>query len=423
MYEKSLFIFRRDLRTQDNNGLIQALRMSKVVLPCFIFDERQIGNHPYRSVPAFQFMIESLEDLENDLKKRKATLFFFKGISEKVIERLLKTENISAVFCNADYTPFSKERDMAIADVCKAHNVSFHTYDDCLILQPEKTLKPDGTPYTVFTPFYKRAVKEKVAEPVKNDYINYTSSCTWKDAFVTLKEILPLRKKYAVKGGREEALRVLENSKAYMNYKEVRDFPSRDATTKLSAHHKFGTVSMRESYHAIAKNCGTFHTLIQELFWHDFFTLIGMRFPHVYHKSFHEKYDKLKWEANDAYFKAWCEGKTGFPIVDAGMRQLNENGYMHNRVRMIVASFLTKDLLVDWRKGERYFAQKLIDYDPAVNNGNWQWAASTGCDAQPYFRIFNPWLQQQRFDKSCEYIKRWVPELRDILPEVIHEIY
>ena len=227
----------------------------------------------------------------------------------------------------------------------------------------------------------------------------------------------------ALQGGRKEALHLLKNIAHLKNYKEIRNFPALAGTTHLSAHNKFGTVSIREVYQTIVKCFGKTHTLINELYWRDFFTHILYHFPHVLGEAFHKKYNDIRWENNKNFFKKWCLGMTGFPIVDAGMRELNQTGYMHNRVRMIVASFLVKDLHIDWRWGEKYFAQQLIDYDPAVNNGNWQWAASTGCDAQPYFRIFNPWRQQVQYDPDCVYIKKWLPELINISPKIIHELY
>jgi deoxyribodipyrimidine photo-lyase len=213
---------------------------------------------------------------------------------------------------------------------------------------------------------------------------------------------------------------ILKGIAVLKDYQVKRDIPSLDATSHLSSHHKFGTVSIREVYHAAVKHLGRDHTLVQELHWRDFFTHIAHHFPYVFGQSFDDRYEQLPWSQDQKRFKAWCDGLTGFPIVDAGMRQLNTTGFMHNRVRMITASFLVKDLHIDWKWGERYFASKLVDYDPAVNNGNWQWAASTGCDHQPYFRIFNPWLQQKRFDPECLYIKKWVEELKDVPVPVIH---
>ena len=225
------------------------------------------------------------------------------------------------------------------------------------------------------------------------------------------------------KGGRKRCKNLLDNLKSITNYQSDRNFPSKNQTTKLSAHNRFGTYSIREIYHKITNDLGKNHQLLTELHWRDFFTYTMYHFPHSFSKNFHPKYDKLVWSKNKKNFKKWCEGKTGFPIVDAGMRELNQTGFMHNRVRMVVASFLTKDLHIDWKWGERYFASKLLDYDPSVNVGNWQWAASTGCDSQPWFRIFNPWLQQKKFDPQCVYIKRHIPELENYSTEQIHNWY
>lgn len=221
-------------------------------------------------------------------------------------------------------------------------------------------------------------------------------------------------------GGRAQSLKILANLKKHKNYAQERNIPAQDATTHLSASHKFGTISIRESYHTIKKDLGARTQLVKELYWRDFFTYVAFHNPRVFGNPYREKYDDLSWSTSKKNFQAWCEGKTGFPLVDAGMRELNTTGWMHNRVRMVVASFLVKDLHINWLWGERYFAQQLVDYDPSVNNGNWQWSASTGCDAQPYFRIFNPWTQQKRFDPNSEYIKKWIPELKKIDSKIIN---
>ena len=223
-----------------------------------------------------------------------------------------------------------------------------------------------------------------------------------------------------IKPGRKECLDILSNLTRFNNYEVERDYPSKERTTHLSPYLKFGTCSIREAYHRIKTVLGNEHPLIRQLYWRDFFVQIGYYFPRVFNSAFREKFNEIKWQNNMNIFELWCNGKTGFPIVDAGMRELNSTGYMHNRVRMIVSSFLVKDLHLDWRKGEEYFANKLIDLDIAVNNGNWQWTASTGCDAQPYFRIFNPWIQQRKYDPDCKYIKKWVPELKEVKREIIH---
>ncbi|MGE0207048.1 MAG: deoxyribodipyrimidine photo-lyase [Candidatus Babeliales bacterium] len=421
-YQLSLFIFRRDLRVDDNTGLLEALRSSKQVIPCFIFDPRQIGSaNEYRSTNAIQFMIESLQDLEQQLKQRKGSLYLFEGIAEKVLEKLIKKYSIDAVFCNRDYTPFSIKRDEAIKKICLHHEIEFIQSQDLLLTQPEEVMTQGGTPYAKFTPFFKKASLKKIATPIKCSSGNFFNKSIKESAGTDLYKKI-LKKKNSslnIPGGRMHGLSIIKSLKKFKDYAKIRNAPS-IATTLLSAHNKFGTLSIREVYHAIQKQLGKNHLLIQQLFWRDFFTHVAYNSPFVFGQPFQERYTNLSWNKSYKNFESWCQGKTGFPIVDAGMRQLNETGFMHNRVRMIVASFLTKDLHINWLWGEKYFAQQLEDYDPAVNNGNWQWCASTGCDAQPYFRIFNPWLQQKKFDPDCTYIKTWIPELKKVKPSLIH---
>lgn len=418
-YDISLFIFRRDLRLVDNTALNFALRNSKKVIACFIFDDRQIQAHLYKSKPAFHFMLQSLEDLVTQFKSISAELNFFDGVPDKVIENLHSQHKIQAVFFNRDYTPFSSQRDSEIANICQHLNIDLVVCADALLNEPEQAVKNDGNAYKVFTAFYNNARKIAVALPQKlaiGDFVRI-------DSTVTLEKITAFDsfKTTTIQGGQSAALKQLATLKRCADYANSRDIPALQSTSQLSAHLKFGTVSVREVFYAIAQTLDLEHPLARQLYWRDFLTHIGFHFPHVFGHAFIEKFDNLPWENDHAYFQAWVEGKTGFPIVDAGMRELNQTGFMHNRVRMIAASFLTKDLRISWRWGERYFAQHLIDYDPCLNNGNWQWAASTGCDAQPYFRIFNPWLQQQKFDTNCEYIYRWIPELRVVPVKIIHK--
>lgn len=423
-YSLSLHIFRRDLRLEDNTALIEALKQSDSVIPCFIFDERQLGNNSYKGSNSIQFMINSLDELNNSLHEKNSQLYFFYGISENIINLLINKLPIEAIFHNRDYTPFSKQRDNGIEDLCKQHNISYHCYADALLHEPEEIIKSNGKPYTVFTPAFRYAQSLPVSKPIKNNYHCYYNkpiSITDNRLLITLRDIQ--NPNLFIKGGRKEALQLLKHITDLSEYKLLRDYPAKSASSRLSAHLKFGTLSIRECYAKICSTLGQYHTLVNELHWRDFFTHIAYHFPHVFEGSFHQKYHSLSWSENQNHFQAWCDGKTGFPIVDAGMRELNTTGYMHNRVRMITASFLVKDLHIDWRRGEKYFANYLIDYDPAVNNGNWQWAASTGCDAQPYFRIFNPWLQQAKFDADCTYIKHWVPELATISNKIIHTLY
>ncbi|MGM5481099.1 MAG: cryptochrome/photolyase family protein [Nanobdellota archaeon] len=423
-YDVSIFLFTRDLRLDDNSGLLKALRESKSVIPLFIFNPKQAGGHEYFSSNAFQFMITSLEDLDRRLHDQGAWLNVAYDTPEKTIAELIERSGADALFMNKDYTPFAKQREEQLCRLCEKHGIECHIVDDHLLQPSEQTLKQDGTPYTVFTPFFRNAklfpVRKPRPFPVDARFYTVKGMNQLNDIisqlFTTKNEDL------AVNGGRTEALEMLKNIKRYNEYDMERDFPALDATTKLSAHHKFGNISIRESYRAISKAFGNEHPLVRQLYWRDFFTTITYHFPHVMGETFKEVDENGLWNNDVELFKTWCNGMTGFPIVDAGMRELVTTGYMHNRVRMIVSSFLTKDLHIDWRWGEKFFAKHLVDYDPAVNNGSWQWAASTGCDAQPYFRIFNPWRQQVRFDKHTEYITKWLPELSDLTPKQIHDI-
>ncbi|MBP9842175.1 MAG: deoxyribodipyrimidine photo-lyase [Simkaniaceae bacterium] len=420
-YRKSLFLFRRDLRLEDNTGLIFALGSSEAVIPAFIFTPEQIEHNAFKSDHCIKFMLESLEDLSDQLKEKGAKLFFFQGHPEEVVERCIKELGIDALILNRDYTPYSRERDRKIESVCKAHEIDFFSFDDALLHPPEDTLKKDGTPYTVFTPYFRNASKLEVLPPVHNrkmDYFHGTIPFAKGISILSEMQVHSKIENYLV-GGRNEALKILKRLASFQAYEQLRDFPAENST-QLSPYLKFTVCSPREVYAAICDNLSVHHELIRSLYWRDFFTSIAFFFPHVFKGAFHSKYDKLEWSHDKTAFRKWCLGTTGFPIVDAGMREMNETGFMHNRVRMIAASFLIKDLHIDWRWGEKYFAQTLIDYDPAVNNGNWQWVASTGSAIQPYFRIFNPWNQQKKFDPECIYIQKWIPELSLLKPEIIH---
>jgi len=425
VFKLSIHIFRRDLRLEDNTALMAALQQSEQVLPVFIFDDRQLSN-PHKGNNSFEFMVNSLAELDGELRKKGSQLYCFRGSSaHEIVGTLLDVTQAKAVFVNRDYTPFSRERDNQIGMECIAREVKFFSYADALLTEPEQVGKSDGTPYTIYTPFMKKARMLPVPPPHQSSFGNYYTDELNLQASINSPADMhrTSNKELLLKGGRKEALQLLLQIDELIQYDSDRNFPAIKGTSLLSAHHKFGTLSIRETYHKINAAYSEEHTLINELFWRDFFTHIAFHFPHVFGQPFNPKYSNLEWINNEAMFERWGIGQTGFPIVDAGMRELVKTGYMHNRVRMIVASFLTKDLHIDWRWGERFFANHLIDYDPAVNNGNWQWAASTGCDAQPYFRIFNPWSQQQKFDPQCEYIKRWVPELKGLAPAAIHTLY
>jgi deoxyribodipyrimidine photo-lyase len=367
-------------------------------------------------------MVESLVDLQQQLQRHGKQLYLFKGHSEDVVGKLIASLKIDAVVVNRDYTPYSVQRDSKLAAVCHSSQVAFHSADDALLQAPELAVKSDGTPYQVFTPFYHRAVKSIPPKPVANSYKNYFSQpIDWAMAADPWAAVAAEPQQQAP-GGRSEAFKLLKLLPHCHGYGQRRNFPIEEATSHLSPHLKFNTCSVREVYWALADALpqAEAEELQRSLYWRDFFSHVAFFFPHVFGGAFNRQFDQLAWSADTELFAHWCAGTTGFPLVDAGMRQLKETGNMHNRVRMVVASFLVKDLHIDWRWGERYFAQQLIDYDPALNNGNWQWCASSGCDAQPYFRIFNPWMQQRKFDLDCSYIRLWVPELRLLTCEAIH---
>ena len=417
MYKKSLFIFRRDLRIEDNIGLIESLQNSKEVIPCFIYDEniiKKLKDSEFR----WSFLNESLVELDNELKKKGTSLQILEGKPEKIIDKIIKKHKLNAIFLNTDFTNYSQHRDEKIFQVCKKNKISFHSTLDFLLHNPNEIKTNEGSPYTIYSFFYKKARQFPIKKIIKNIQKNYSKEIISDDQ-IKKSEI----KNHEIMGGRKEALKILKNLDKFRDYDKVRDFPGLNQTTMLSAHNKFGTVSVREVHKEIKEVLGSDHTIMGEIYWREFFSHILFHFPYAQKTTFRKKFQKIPWSKSKESFKKWCEGETGFPIVDAGMRQLNQTGFMHNRVRMVVASFLTKDLHMDWRLGEKYFEEKLIDHDPAVNSGNWQWAASTGCDSVPYFRIFNPWRQQERFDLNCDYIKKWVPELEKIEPKIIHKLW
>lgn len=418
-FTKSLFIFRRDLRLYDNSGLNAALQQSEQVLACFIFDPRQIEPHPYQSRPGLQFMLEALQDLQRQFQARQSQLGLYHGQPEQIISRLQREQVFDAVFVNRDFTPFSRQRDADLQTFCEKQGLVFYSCADALLNEPEHSLKSDGSAYQVFTAFYNRVRLHPIGLPQGLAEGQLLDGEQDTDLVLQLQQA----HHHALLGGRQAALQKLDRLSDCRDYSQQRDYPALSVTSDLSAYLKFGCCSVREAYYAVVEKLGTEHPLLRQLYWRDFFTHIAFHFPRVFGHAFHQRYDRIVWRNDRDEFQAWVEGRTGFPIIDAGMRQLNQTGAMHNRVRMIVASFLVKDLHIDWQWGERYFARQLLDYDPCLNNGNWQWAASTGCDAQPYFRIFNPWLQQKKFDPDCVYIKRWLPALKDHTPAAIHNGY
>ncbi len=420
--KKSLFIFRRDLRLFDNTALQAACRESQQVDCCFIFDPRQVEEHPYLSRPGLAFLCHSLTELAEELKSAGGRLNFYYAQADQVLQSILSRQEHQAVYINRDYTPFSIKRDEALQAVCKEHGVGLKAFHDLCLQPPGSVLTQKGTAFTVYTPFYRAAAQIAVPLPEKFMPGKFNKDLL-PDGLPAIPEEVPQinSNSFLLQGGRKEGLELLSKAVLRRNYQEERDLPALPGN-HLSPHFKFGTLSIREAYQAVCAHNPKDSVLIREFYWRDFFTQIGFHFPHVFAGNFQKKYANLDWRNDQSQFEAWCAGQTGFPIVDAGMRELVTSGFMHNRVRMITASFLVKDLQIDWRWGERFFARHLLDYDPAVNNGNWQWAASTGCDAQPYFRIFNPWLQQKKFDPECIYIKRWVPELQALTAKEIHKL-
>lgn len=414
MYTKSIYLFRRDLRLEDNTGLIECVNNSKQVVPVFIFTPEQIITNPYKSDASIQFMIESLEDLSENIKKKSGKIYFIFDDTKKAITKLLNNnKDIEAIYYNKDWTPYAKKRDKIIEQICKNSNIDCHEIEDYTLTKMGTILTNTESVYQVFTPFHKNAKTKSVEQP--QNISNYKFS-KMKQTSINLSELNKYYQKndnVIVTGGRNAGLKILNKVKNQTKYNQKRNDLTY-TTTLLSAYIKFGCVSIREVYYKF-KILGSKTDLLKQLYWREFYMYIAHYMPKVLKGySMKEKYDKIKWKGITSLFKKWCEGTTGFPIVDAGMKQLNQTGYMHNRSRLITSGFLIKLALIDWRKGEKYFATKLVDYDPMVNNGNWQWSSGSGADAQPYFRILSPISQGKRFDPNAEYIKYWLPQLKDI---------
>lgn len=400
-----IFWFRRDLRLDDNIGLYHALQSQYPVLPIFIFDNDILKNLDNKRDRRVDYIYQAAKSINQELKSVNSRLEVFNG---KVMNAFIKLEDnyeLKAIFCNRDYEPYTIKRDTEIYNYFKKKNIPFLAYKDQVIFDKNDVLKDDGKPYTVFSPYSK-----KWRSSLNNEY--FQEYRIKKNNFLRLsyKNILNL-KDIGFERTDINFIKPELNPAIIDNYDKTRNFPAINGTTRLSVALRFGTISIRHCVNFALQHNDIWLT---ELIWREFFMQILYHFPQVVNNSFKPKYDNIKWINNESHFKKWCEGQTGYPIVDAGMRELNETGFMHNRVRMITASFLCKHLLTDWRWGEAYFAEKLNDYDLSANNGNWQWACGGGCDAAPYFRIFNPSTQAEKFDKDNVYIKRWVPEFEDI---------
>lgn len=412
MHDIVLFIFRRDLRLFDNTALIEADKNAKNIIPIFILDPQQIEN-PNRSSNCIQFMIESLIDLHQQLKKYGRKLSILYGQPWRIIEKILKSSHIGAIYTNYDYSVYSRYRDEKIGKVCKNNQCEFLQYEDLMLHNIESIKTATGKHYEKFTPYYETAKKEPIQKSQKYQYKNLKHQTSIKlKTYKNLDKLFEQNDQLYIHGGRSEGLKILKSIKKFSKYNHQKNIPSVD-TTLLSAHNKFGTLSIREVYEKIKTSLGSKNELIRQLYWRDFY-YNQIYFNKNYFKMNVGSYAKLKWNNSSTYFNKWKTGQTGIPIVDAGMRQLNTTGWMHNRVRMLVAMTLTKLLLIDWRKGEKYFQQKLLDYDVTQNIMNWYWISGEVPFGNPYFRIMNPFVNTVNYDPQCEYIKKWIPELKNI---------
>ena len=401
--EIAIFWFRRDLRLNDNAGLFHALKSGLKVLPIFIFDTNILDKLESKQDRRVDFIFQALLDIKISLRNIGSDILLKTGNPEKIWMELFAAYNIKEVYTNHDYEKYGIVRDEKIKSKCNSYKTAFYSFKDQCIFEKKEILSASNTPYTVFTP-YSRKWKEKLkpfyykSYPTEKYFDNFIQIPPFKD--MSLQDI-----------GFEETdikfARPIINEEIVKKYSENRDFPSKSGTTNLSIHLRFGSISIR---HCVEKALELNQTWLNELIWRDFYMNILSNFSYINDAmAFKKQYDKIPWRNNEQDFEAWCKGNTGYLLVDAGMRELNATGFMHNRVRMVVASFLCKHLLIDWRWGEAYFAQKLNDFDFSANNGGWQWASGSGCDAAPYFRVFNPSAQAERFDKNSEYIKKWIP--------------
>lgn len=407
MQEKiNVFWFRRDLRLHDNRALFQALTSGLKVLPLFIFDTNILHKLDDKSDPRVGFIHSCLTNINKELEAYESSLIVKLGKPQQVFEEIILQWDVQAVFANKDFEPYAVERDQEVNKMLLSKGIQFSMFTDHLIFEPGQVLKADDTPYTVYTPFskkWKSLFDLHMVDPFPSE--------TKKDRFVRQKYELDNLKYFGFENPTIEVPSPIIAAKHLSEYAENRNFPAIQGTSLAGPHLRFGTISIRE---LIRSTYYSSEVYLNELIWREFFTHILYFFPNSAKENFNSKYNPLEWRNNEDDFQKWCEGKTGYPMVDAGMRELNATGTMHNRVRMVVASFLTKHLLIDWRWGEIYFASKLLDFEMASNVGNWQWAAGTGCDAAPYFRVFNPSEQLRKFDPERKYVTKWVPEINDL---------
>lgn len=413
----SVFWFRRDLRLFDNHGLFNALKNGNNVLPIFIFDKNILKNLDDKKDKRVSFIYQNLIYLESELNKYSSSLWVIHDTPINAFKLICSKYKVTSVYTNTDYEPYAIKRDKEVCDFLSLQNISFNAAKDQVIFEKNEVMKNDGTPYTIFTP-YSKIWKQKLNE---NPIIAYDSQHLLTNLLKTKPFPFPLLSQIGFEIVHYQMPSKVVDTKIISDYDKTRNFPSINGTSRLSVHLRFGTVSIRQlASTAIELN----EQWLNELIWRDFFMMILFHFPKVVNESFKKKYEYILWRNNEKEFELWCKGETGYPIVDAGMRELNETGFMHNRVRMIVASFLTKHLLIDWRWGEAYFAEKLLDYELSSNNGNWQWAAGCGCDAAPYFRIFNPEEQVKKFDSELIYIRKWIKNYKsDYLAPIVEHSF
>ena len=414
----SIFIFRRDYRLSDNTGLIECCKNSDNVYPVFIFTPEQITDkNDYKSNNAVQILVGSLLELKDEIESNGGKLNICFGDNQKVLSDIIKNNKIDAIYLNNDYTPYSKKRDSDIKKLCKDNEIKFYGFDDLLLFPVNSVLSKAGKPYTKFSFYYKEAIKQKVEKPQRINKYNFNSKyleTKYKINKTRMNTFYEKNTNLYIEAGRSNALKILNNIQKLKDYNKDRDIP-KIGNSYLSSHIRFGNVSIRECYWKFVDKLGKKNQIIDQLYWNCFYTELGNNFPDMYKKRYMiEKFKDIKWDKTTKLFNAWKEGKTGFPLSDAGMREMNTTGFMHNRVRMVSATLLSRVLLLDWRMGEKYFSQTLVDHVRSNNEGNWFWVVGTANHSQVFFRIMSEWSQIKRFDPDCEYIKKWIPELKDI---------
>jgi deoxyribodipyrimidine photo-lyase len=427
LHERAIVWLRRDLRLKDHRALFEATHSSKKVLPVFVIDENIVGSLA-KNDRRITFIQKSLEELHAGLEKQGSKLLILKGDPMEVIPAIAKKLKVNAVFTAHDYEPYAKKRDLEVSKKLKESGVEFLSFKDQVIFERQEILNGSGEPYRVYTPYSNNWLKKFESNKALHlkDYQPKMGSL-WdaseiKEKGTSFWDLGFQEQELVVTPGEKAAHRAIKAfTDLVSKYQELRDFPAKAATSKISIHLRFGTISIRELLRFADEHlsAGT-KVWIKELIWREFYQMILDQYPYVVKGCFKKDCDQIKWSTNREHFKAWCDGMTGYPIVDAAMREFKQTGWMHNRLRMVVAMFLTKDLLINWQWGEKYFAEQLLDFDLASNNGGWQWSSSTGCDAQPYFRVMNPISQSERFDFDVEYIKKWVPELKKLNSKQIH---